>query len=74
MDYWIRLFYLAPGRKGLHGRIPTLGSRGLTAETNDLSERGMVDAIIVSGEFTGSEAKSEDVDIVRENTTLPLLI
>ena len=44
------------------------------AETKDLAERGLVDAIIVSGELTGAETKTEDVDIVRQNTNLPILI
>jgi membrane complex biogenesis BtpA family protein len=51
-----------------------LGGRGISSETRELSERGLVDAIIVSGEFTGSETRGEDVDIVRQNTTLPILI
>ena len=34
----------------------------------------MADAIIVSGELTGAETKTEDVDIVRKNTSLPILI
>jgi membrane complex biogenesis BtpA family protein len=51
-----------------------LADRGLAAETRDLAERGLVDAIIVSGELTGSETKAEDVDVVRVHTSLPLLI
>jgi uncharacterized protein len=51
-----------------------LADRGLSAETQDLTERGLADAIIVSGELTGAETKTEDVDIVRANTPLPLLI
>ncbi len=51
-----------------------LADRGLTAETKDLAERGLADAIIVSGELTGAETKTEDVEIVRVGTTLPLLI
>ncbi len=51
-----------------------LADRGLAVETKDLADRGLVDAIIVSGELTGSETKPEDVDVVRENTTLPILI
>jgi membrane complex biogenesis BtpA family protein len=51
-----------------------LADRGLAAETRDLAERGLVDAIIVSGELTGSETKAEDVDVVRAHTSLPLLI
>jgi membrane complex biogenesis BtpA family protein len=51
-----------------------LGERGLAVQTRDLAERGLVDAIIVSGEYTGSETNLEDVEIVRQNTTLPILI
>ncbi|MBP1712943.1 MAG: btpA [Deltaproteobacteria bacterium] len=51
-----------------------LADRGLPAETRDLAERGMADAIIVSGELTGSETRPEDVEAVRANTSLPLLI
>jgi membrane complex biogenesis BtpA family protein len=51
-----------------------LADRGLATETKDLAERGLVDAIIVSGELTGAETKTEDVDIVRKNTNLPILI
>jgi uncharacterized protein len=51
-----------------------LADRGLAAETKDLAERGLVDGVIVSGELTGAETKTEDVDTVRANTTLPLLI
>jgi len=51
-----------------------LADRGLAAEAKDLAERGLADAIIVSGELTGAETKTEDVDIVRANTSLPLLI
>ncbi len=51
-----------------------LGSRGLAIETRDLDERGLVDAIIVSGEFTGAETRAEDIDIIRQHTTLPILI
>lgn len=51
-----------------------LASRGLAAEARDLAERGLADAIIVSGELTGAETRPEDVDIVRANTDLPILI
>jgi hypothetical protein len=51
-----------------------LGDRGLAVETKDLAERGLVDAIIVSGELTGSETNPDDVDIVRQNTDLPIII
>jgi membrane complex biogenesis BtpA family protein len=51
-----------------------LADRGLAAEAKDLSERGMADAVIVSGDLTGVETKPEDVDIVRSHTRLPILI
>jgi len=51
-----------------------LAGRGLAAETKDLAERGMADAVIVSGELTGVETKPEDVDIVASHTHLPILI
>jgi hypothetical protein len=51
-----------------------LAGRGLPAETKDLTERGMADAIIVSGELTGAETKPEEVDIVAAHTHLPILI
>ncbi len=52
----------------------SLADRGLKAETKDLAERGMADAIIVSGEVTGSETDADDVDVVRQSTDLPILI
>jgi hypothetical protein len=51
-----------------------LADRGLAVETRDLADRGLADAIIVSGELTGSETRVKDVDIVRRNTDLPILI
>lgn len=51
-----------------------LGRRGLAAETRDLTERGLADAIIVSGDSTGSETQTEDIDIVGQNTYLPILV
>jgi membrane complex biogenesis BtpA family protein len=51
-----------------------LVDRGLATETKDLTERGLVDAIIVSGERTGSETSASDVELVRRNTALPVLI
>ncbi len=52
----------------------SLADRGLTSETRDLAERGLADAIIVSGDRTGAETRADDVDVVRAATTLPLLI
>jgi hypothetical protein len=51
-----------------------LASRGLAAEARDLAERGLADAVIVSGELTGAETRPEDIDIVRSGTDLPVLI
>lgn len=51
-----------------------LAGRGLALETRDLTERGLVDAIIVSGDLTGEETNPDDVAIVRQHTHLPLLI
>ena len=58
---------------GVKHAVPLEG-RGLATETRELSERGLVDAIIVSGQSTGSETNADDVDTVRGNTTLPILI
>jgi membrane complex biogenesis BtpA family protein len=51
-----------------------LAERGLAAETRELTERGLVDAVIVSGEMTGEETDPADVDVVRKYTALPILI
>ncbi|RPJ05473.1 MAG: BtpA/SgcQ family protein [Deltaproteobacteria bacterium] len=51
-----------------------LADRGLAVETRDLTERGLADGIIVSGEMTGVETKASDVEVVRQHTHLPLLI
>jgi uncharacterized protein len=51
-----------------------LAVRGLTVETIDTIERGLADAVIVSGELTGSETSLEDVRTVRAATNAPLLI
>ena len=47
---------------------------GLAAETKDISDRGMVDALIVTGERTGEGTKPEDLQTVKANTALPVLI
>jgi predicted TIM-barrel enzyme len=46
----------------------------LATETRDLTERGLADGIIVSGEMTGEETKPSDVEVVRQHTDLPILI
>lgn len=51
-----------------------LASRGLGSEAKDAEHRGLADALIVSGELTGKATDLKDVEIVRENSTLPLLI
>jgi membrane complex biogenesis BtpA family protein len=51
-----------------------LAGRGLDIETRDLAERGLADAVIVSGDRTGVETSLDDVDVVRRATSLPLLI
>ena len=51
-----------------------LGNRSIALETRDLTERGLADAIIVSGDLTGSEAKTEDIEEVRHNTHLPIIL
>ena len=51
-----------------------LGDRGLELETRDLSERGLVDAIIVSGVWTGAETSPDDIVLVRQHTALPVLL
>src|SRR5215216_1983613 len=51
-----------------------LAGRSLDIETRDLAERGLADAIIVTGDRTGLETDVADIDLVRGATTLPLLI
>jgi membrane complex biogenesis BtpA family protein len=51
-----------------------LGNRGLVLETRDLSERGLADALIVSGVWTGAETSPDDIVLVRQHTTLPVLL
>jgi membrane complex biogenesis BtpA family protein len=51
-----------------------LAGRSLDIETRDLAERGLADAIIVTGDRTGVETSITDVDIVRHSTALPLLV
>jgi uncharacterized protein len=51
-----------------------LADRGLAIEARDLTERGLVDAIIVSGDYTGEATRPEDIDLVRQHTNLPILV
>ena len=51
-----------------------LADRGLDIETRDTVERGLADAVIVTGDRTGVEASGDDIDVVRGATKLPLLL
>jgi hypothetical protein len=51
-----------------------LACRGLAIETKDLCDRGLADAIIVSGELTGAETNISDLEIVKQHSTVPVLI
>ena len=58
---------------GVKHAAPIAG-RSLDIETRDLTERGLADAIIVTGDRTGVETSPTDVDTVRRSTSLPLLV
>ncbi len=51
-----------------------LASRGLAIESKDLCNRGLADAIIVSGELTGSETSPEALEQVKASVDVPILI
>lgn len=51
-----------------------LENRGLAMETRDLTERGLADALIVSGAFTGDATRPADIDLVRRHTSLPVVL
>lgn len=51
-----------------------LGNRDLATETRDVTERGLADAVIVSGASTGSPTQPADVETVRRHTVLPIII
>jgi uncharacterized protein len=51
-----------------------LVDRGIEIETRELVERGMADAIIVSGAFTGSETDLFEAGTVKQISGLPVLI
>jgi len=51
-----------------------LVDRGLGTEARDVTERGLADALIVSGDYTGAATSLTDVEIVRQHTPLPVLI
>jgi len=52
----------------------SLGNRSIEEETFDCEERGLADAIIVSGQITGSAVDQERLKRVRKSTSLPVLI
>jgi uncharacterized protein len=47
---------------------------GLDIQTRDLSERSLADALIVSGTGTGAATRLEDLELVKGNTHLPVII
>lgn len=51
-----------------------MGNREIDLETKDLTERGLANAIIVSGTRTGGAADTNELKIVRKNTHLPILL
>lgn len=51
-----------------------LAARSLDLEVRDVSDRGMADAVIVTGSRTGGEADLAELQIVKQNTRLPVLI
>jgi membrane complex biogenesis BtpA family protein len=51
-----------------------LGNRGMGLEAKDATERGMADALILSGVATGAPVSVEDFETVRNATPLPLFL
>jgi membrane complex biogenesis BtpA family protein len=51
-----------------------LVDRGIVMETQDVTERGLADAIIVSGSRTGEAADPEILALVKQHSHLPVLI
>lgn len=47
---------------------------GIDIETRDLSERSLADALIVSGTGTGAATSLKDLQLVKDNTSLPVVI
>jgi membrane complex biogenesis BtpA family protein len=47
---------------------------GLDIETRDLSKRSLADALIVSGSGTGAATNLQDLQTVKDNTHLPVVI
>ncbi|MGE3540436.1 MAG: BtpA/SgcQ family protein [Candidatus Tectimicrobiota bacterium] len=59
---------------GVKHATPLTPARSLAMETRDVSERGLADAVIVSGEYTGAATSLDDIATVRQHTHLPVLI
>lgn len=51
-----------------------LGKRNIELETRDLTERGLADAIIVSGNLTGASTDMEELIKVKQSTHLPVIV
>jgi membrane complex biogenesis BtpA family protein len=51
-----------------------LAGRSLDVETRDLADRGLADAVIVTGDRTGVETSLDDIEAVRRAASLPLLV
>lgn len=51
-----------------------LAQLGIDIETRDLTERSLADALIVSGTGTGAATSLKDLQVVNENTHLPIVI
>jgi hypothetical protein len=51
-----------------------LGNRGIAMETKDIADRGMADGIIVTGNRTGGTADLEELKLVKQNTSLPVIV
>jgi len=51
-----------------------LAERNLALEAQDVAERGLADALIVSGQLTGKAASVDDLRKVKAKTSIPVLI
>ncbi len=51
-----------------------LAARSIDLEAADIAERGMADAIIVTGDRTGTEAGILNLKLVKQNVSLPVLL
>jgi uncharacterized protein len=52
----------------------SLTERNIELEARDLAERGMADALVVSGNFTGDATNPRDAETVKQITGLPVFI